>query len=275
MADIVVLTHAHDVFLRRNYLLESLFSHWRQAGHKVGIVRGIKDVEGDLAIQHVDCSVIPDDYRRLAARFSRVINGTPQDVRKRTISRLLIRPDDGWDGPVIAKSDLNFAGIPESIQNSVATARHAVPPHPPMPPNIDYRVYPHISAVPPSIWGDPARVVERFVPEKDERGYWLWTWVFFGDRGRCNRHCSLSPVVKADNTIHREPATVPAEIREERRRLGFDYGKFDFVVHDDRPILLDANRTPGGSTTLTEDYARGAAELAKGIDAFLQPTHAA
>jgi hypothetical protein len=80
--------------------------------------------------------------------------------------------------------------------------------------------------------------------------------------------------VKADNAVHREPATVPIEIREERRRLGFDYGKFDFVVHGDGPILLDANRTPGGSATLTDEYDRGAAELAKGIDAFLQPTHA-
>ena len=42
MADIVILTHAHDVFLRRTYLLESLFSYWRQAGHKVGIVRGTR-----------------------------------------------------------------------------------------------------------------------------------------------------------------------------------------------------------------------------------------
>ena len=67
---------------------------------------------------------------------------------------------------------------------------------------------------------------------------------------------------------------MPVEIAEERRRLGFDYGKFDFVVHGGRPILLDANRTPGGSATLTEEYAQGAAELAKGIDVFLQPTHA-
>ena len=88
MADIVILTHAHDVFLRRTYLLESLFSYWRQAGHEVGIVRGIKDVEGDLAIQHVDCSVIPADYRRLAARFTRVINGAP-NVREATRTSVL------------------------------------------------------------------------------------------------------------------------------------------------------------------------------------------
>jgi len=275
MADIVVLTHAHDAFLLRTYLLQSLFGYWHQAGHKISIVRGIEDVSGDLAIQHVDCSVIPADYARLAARFSRVINRIPQDIRKRAISRLLVRPGDGWDGPVIIKSDLNFSVVAEAVQNFVASARQVAPPHPPPPAHEDYPIFPHVSAVPPAIWQDPDRVVERFVPEKDERGYWLWTWVFFGDRGRCNRHCSLSPIVKADNTIHREPATVPVEIEEERRRLGFDYGKFDFVVHRGRPILLDANRTPGGSTTLTEEYARGAAELAKGLDAFLPPPHAA
>jgi hypothetical protein len=275
MADIVVLTHAHDAFLLRTYLLQSLFGYWHQAGHKISIVRGIEDISGDLAIQHVDCSVIPADYARLAARFARVINRMPQDIRKRAISRLLVRPGDGWDGPVIIKSDLNFSGVPEAVQNFVASQRQVAPPHRPPPAHENYPILPHVSAVPRAIWQDPDRVVERFVPEKDERGYWLWTWVFFGDQGRCNRHCSLSPIVKADNTIHREPATVPVEIVEERRRLGFDYGKFDFVVHRGRPILLDANRTPGGSTTLTEEYARGAAELAKGIDAFLPPPHAA
>ena len=30
-----------------------------------------------------------------------------------------------------------------------------------------------------------------------------------------------------------------------RRDLGFDYGKFDYVIHEGRAILLDANSTPG------------------------------
>jgi hypothetical protein len=33
---------------------------------------------------------------------------------------------------------------------------------------------------------------------------------------------------------------VPQALREMRARLGFDYGKFDFVVNDGRATLFDA-----------------------------------
>ena len=33
-------------------------------------------------------------------------------------------------------------------------------------------------------------------------------------------------------------------MREARRRLGFDYGKFDYVERDGGAVLLDANPTP-------------------------------
>jgi hypothetical protein len=38
---------------------------------------------------------------------------------------------------------------------------------------------------------------------------------------------------------------VPDDLRETRRRLGFDYGKWDFVLHEGRAVLIDANKTPG------------------------------
>jgi hypothetical protein len=39
-----------------------------------------------------------------------------------------------------------------------------------------------------------------------------------------------------------DPAIV--SIREE---LGADFGKFDYVMHDGRAVLIDANKTPGGT----------------------------
>jgi hypothetical protein len=30
-----------------------------------------------------------------------------------------------------------------------------------------------------------------------------------------------------------------------RKKLNFDYGKFDYVIHDGRAILLDINKTVG------------------------------
>jgi hypothetical protein len=51
--------------------------------------------------------------------------------------------------------------------------------------------------------------------------------------------------VKVGSAIAHESAQVADALRAERARLGFDYGKFDFISHDGRPILFDVNRTPG------------------------------
>jgi hypothetical protein len=76
--------------------------------------------------------------------------------------------------------------------------------------------------------------------------------------------------VKAGSILAREPVPVPDELRAERQRLGFDYGKFDFVVRDDRPILFDANRTPSSPPPpVTAELTASNANLARGLDAWL------
>ena len=53
------------------------------------------------------------------------------------------------------------------------------------------------------------------------------------------------PVVKAASTVKKEDLqTVPDSLRAERERLGFDFGKFDYVERDGEVFLLDANKTP-------------------------------
>jgi hypothetical protein len=87
--------------------------------------------------------------------------------------------------------------------------------------------------------------------------------LFMGAYERCMRHISRSPIIKAANTLRIEPVDVHPALREKRRRLGFDYGKFDYVEHDGEAILLDANRTPGGAPRSigAVDFARGLDEL--------------
>jgi hypothetical protein len=63
---------------------------------------------------------------------------------------------------------------------------------------------------------------------------------------------------------------VPNELRIERKRLGFDYGKFDFVVHEGRVVLLDANRTPTAAANLSDYQDTEASRLASGIESFLR-----
>jgi hypothetical protein len=56
---------------------------------------------------------------------------------------------------------------------------------------------------------------------------------------------SPDPIIKTDSPMTFEPVPVPDDLRETRRLLRFDYGKWDFVIHEGRAVLIDANKTPG------------------------------
>jgi len=266
MKKIVILTHEFDDFSRRDYLLNRLSQHWRHFGHDVSVVAGSKRLpDADIAILHVDLSVVPDTYLRALEKYPRVLNGRVADIRKRAISRNLLSQRHRWNGAVVVKTDLNHAGIPERLmarRSGAAGASNA-----PCPGDEPYSILSSIRAVNRQVWVDPTKVVERFLPERDHRGYWLRAWVFLGNAERCTRYLSRTPIVKGSAILDREPVEVPKALRAERRRLGFDYGKFDFVLHEGKPVLFDANRTPAGAPPgpgVDEANLR----LAMGIDSF-------
>jgi hypothetical protein len=133
-----------------------------------------------------------------------------------------------------------------------------------------YPVFASLADVPRAAFTNPALVVERFLPETEDGLYAVRSWVFFGPRGHATRRLSPRPVVRADAVVRRDPVSVPREIEEDRARLAFDYGKFDFVLHEGRAILLDANRTPKLSGTSPSPDARAKARnLALGVAAWL------
>jgi hypothetical protein len=273
MAHIVLITHTYDNFRGRKFLIGSLADHWIDAGHGVSVVAGLDNwPDGDIAIMHLDVSVTPEAYTEASRRYPVVVNGAVTDIRKTRVSRHLVKPDDAWTGPVIVKTDLNFSGIPE-LQAAEQFRRDGkpsdLPPGPIVSTTQPYPILGSVREVPDAVWSNPGLVVERFLPERDARGYWLRIWVFLGDRERCGRYCGSEPVLKAANIGVREPATVPDELRAERERLGFDYGKFDFAIHDGRPILYDANRTPGTPPPSPEIEASNA-RIAGGIEAMLR-----
>jgi hypothetical protein len=271
MASILILTHEYDDFRATNYLIKTLFSSWRRAGHELRVSRGIPwGIKADIVIVHVDLSVVPAEFGRFAAQYPVQVNSGATDIRKRAISRNLLQQGDKWDGPVIVKSDLNYFGKRELRHNMKALEGNRPLPYPTLKEVAPYQICASASAVPLAIWADPRCVVERFLPERDEKGYWLRCWVFFGDAERCNRFCCPDPIVKGSNLIAREPVPVPNELRIERKRLGFDYGKFDFVVHEGRVVLLDANRTPTAAANLSEYQDTEASRLASGIESFLR-----
>jgi hypothetical protein len=55
---------------------------------------------------------------------------------------------------------------------------------------------------------------------------------------------SQEPVIKGANILEFEEAPTPPELYSIRQRLGFDYGRFDYVLRDGKVVLFDVNRTP-------------------------------
>jgi hypothetical protein len=273
MAQIVIITHRYDGFAQRDYLLGRLANAWRAAGHSV--VHATEPghwPSGDVAILHVDLSLIPPAYAEASKHYARVINGAALDIRKRLVSRILLSPDDDWSGPVIVKTDLNCGGMPEKVIGEMAQAQrnladipvgeivHTARPYP---------IFNTMHEVPAAMWSNPGLVVERFLPERDERGFWVRAWVFLGERERCTRLLGSQPVVKSGAIVAHQPVAVPEALRAERERLGFDYGKFDFVMSAGQAVLFDANRTPGTPPSgVVTDAAN--VEFARGIETWLK-----
>ena len=121
---IAILMHEKDgEHTIHQYVITLLADHWREDGHEVFFLFGTKRfVPADLIIVHVDLSVVPDSYLRFAARYPVAVNGRVRDIRKSTFSTGLLRPDDLWQGPVIVKSDFNYAGEPERLREHAVQA---------------------------------------------------------------------------------------------------------------------------------------------------------
>jgi len=205
-----------------------------------------------------------------------------QDIRKTATSRYLVRPGDGWNGPVIVKTDLNSGGYPE-YRSSLTGLRSRRLVHGAtrrlrgVPSSSDYQVFGRVEDVPAALAENPELVVERFLPDIEDGFYHLHMYQFLGDGERCARLGSQEPVFKAagSSTTASVVAEPHAAARAWREKLGLDYGKIDYTVHEGEVILLDANKTIGAATYLDAGTLRAERRRqAEGIHAYfadLQP----
>jgi hypothetical protein len=182
------------------------------------------------------------------------------------------------NGPVIVKTNRNCGGGAEGVhaqreswlQRKIRGVRRRL--HWTWRSEIgmyDYKVFSSPAKVPLPVWFNPGLVVERFLPERHDGYYCMRTWIFLGDDDECKLFYAKTPIVKSTIAVRTEDADIPDELREIRRKLGFDYGKFDFGVVDGRVVLYDPNRTPmarklGDSTSLFN-------LLASGVDSIFTP----
>lgn len=287
MARILILYYEMDSSDSSNYLVRLLAPVWREMGHEVLVHRGLANLpDADLAVLHVNLTRTPQDYLDALKRYPRVINGAVTDISKRLFSNQLVAKNDGYHGSVILKTDQNCGAGPE---RRFGRSRHSLVDRlkrawSDLPRKYQYRrmnrlagsrgrtgywVVDHQDRLPGFVWRDPYWVVERFLPEQDEHGYYLRQWVFLGSQELGSRSLSAEPVVKSHNVVRREFVPVPEALREWRRKLGFDYGKFDYVVRDGEVILFDVNRTPTASNRASGELGPEIAQLARGIADFI------
>lgn len=247
---------SRDLF---RYDIMHIAKYWQQAGHDVIPVFGTrKFVAADIAILHVDLSLVPQEYVDLADRYPLCLNKNAVDIRKSRISAQLLKHDDDYDGPVIIKSNENAAGIPERINGDwrtrlgIACGRFikGFGAQPVIHKQADYRIIDSLEMVPRGVFDRSDLVVEKFLPERNAGFFCTRTYLFLGDGEACQLNYSRGPIVSWSNTIRTESCAAHPQAAHWRRELGFDYGKFDYVIHRGEAILLDANKTTGSGDSV-------------------------
>lgn len=278
---IAIITHEIDEFQESNYLLRHLSRIWEQDGIKTVVVKGVNQElpDADLAILHTDITAVGEDYIRIFNHYPLIINGAVTDISKTVFSDLIVAKSDAYTGKVIVKTNANFGGMRErqkkfaegDWQSTIEIQR----PWRRVEWMEEYPVFDSTSAVPSGVWRNDKLVVEKFLPEQNSQGeYLLKIWVFFGDQDIYYQCVSPDPVIKSHNLIRREfldVNDVPESIREVRANMGFDYGKFDFAMHQGKPVLYDVNRTPGGpkDAAQSETVERSYRILSAGLNSFI------
>jgi len=262
----VVLFHAsQDETDLPLYLISGFTEIWREDGWEVTFLFGLDTfVPAEVCIVHVDLSVVPDEYIRFARRYPVVLNDRIRDVRKSAFSRLRVGRDSACRGPVIVKTDLNYAGHPELL----ATGR--VRPEEVDLGALEYQIYPDLAEVPAEVFERDDYVVEKFLPEREGDLYFVRFLLVLGDRFTSRRIAAPSPIVRERMMASQRRIAPHPGILAERERLGVDYGKLDYVVHDGEAYLLDVNKTIGGGDAVTyPDREVGRRERAEGIYSYL------
>lgn len=288
------------------YLIELLMNEWKAMGCATQVMHGIRQqVRADLVIPHLNLTVIPQDYRDFLRAYPNVINRDVVDISKSRISTHLVRRNDPYTGPVIIKTDRNHGGVPEQrlfaaprlghgkwagvarrvlgrgklaglarrllaalerrdAQGVLWRSVQSLDPD-------AYPVLPSLRDVPKGVFENKNLVVEKFLPEIREGDYCQRYYYFLGAAGINVLFRSREKEGVAALTSHSvEEVPIPDELYAIRDKLGFDYGKFDYVLRDGRVVLFDVNRTPATAALrkwgLTDEVAR---RLAGGIKSKL------
>ncbi len=276
---LLIITHRHDAFEGKACYLEEISRFWREQGMKVTVQRGPgPKIDADVAILHVDATYVPQEYIDYAKTYPVTINAGISDISKRRISRQLVHPGDGYEGPVIVKTNGNYGGQSDAglrnnrggLGGTLTRLRQRLPWYC-RSQVVKYPIYSSPREVPKLVWLNPDLLVERLLVERRDDLYLLRIWIFLGDREYHSIVLARHPLVKWENVLGRERGTeAPAELHRLRKELNFEFGKFDYAIVDGKAVLFDTNTTPTWCTGGELLTAR-ARILQEGIHSFLSP----
>jgi len=267
MARIAILLHElDDAQSFAAFAIATIAEFWREDGHEVLPVYGTERfVPADVAIVHVDLSVVPEPYLALARRYPVALNARLADIRKSAFATNLVREGDGYAGPVIVKTDLNYHGFPE---RRLAGRRG----DPELPPAFKYRLYPSVQAMPARLFARADLSVQKFQPEREGELFCVRNMNCVGDYVEATRLRSREPFVNSNTCLPvLEPVAPDPLMLAVRSRIGLDYGKLDYVIVDGEAILLDVNKTNGaGALNATPEMRAQRRRRANGLYACLR-----
>ena len=274
---IIVLHNCRSDHVESNYLLKHLCDAWTEDGHETTFLRNLHNPlpPADVVVLHIDLTTVPLQYLDALPSHPAILNRKVASISKRLFSSTILYPGDSYAGAVIVKTSANYGGLPERRAGLISRLypsgggpltlwRHARSLR-------KYPIFPSMDAVPSGVWSNEHLIVERFLPECSLAGdYCLRQLVFLGNRDSHYMSYSHEPVIKSHNIRSRTELPVddiPESLRRMRKELGFDYGKFDYGIHDGQVVLYDLNKTPGAPRTLDRiaDLRNRIKALSRGI----------
>lgn len=268
------------------YIVDVMAEEWAASGHRVISHKGTNNLPAaDIVFLHVDKTLVPSIYADCASRYPVAINGRAVDISRNIYSDARLKRHDAYDGPAIVKTNRNYGGVPECIAGFPVPyfAKYLIVPvkfrlwrkipcawskisslNP-----LEYPMFNSIRDVPPGVWTNQNLFVEKFLPEREGKLFFIRYWTFLGDRNLTGRYGSNHPIVKFDRCVTEiTPVNIPEELYAWRKKLNMDYGRFDYVLHQGKPFLLDANKTQA-TGALTKWSRQQFSILSKGIDFYL------
>jgi hypothetical protein len=274
-----------------DYLIDAVVPIWSRMGYKVVNHQGTRNLpQADIVFLHIDRTVVPSEYLESVKGFRVVVNRRIVDISRKRYSTALLHQDDSYKGPVIVKTNANYGRQPE--RRSEVRQQHAVSDffvrtlgrlqkkkldysdsgepweirtslNP-----LRYPIFETFDEIPTGVWRNPNLVVEKFLPEREGDLFFVRYWSFLGDKDFSGRLGSRNPIVKFGNIATPDKSVpIPDELRILRKKMGLDYGRIDFVVHEGIPYVLDVNKTLGRGRALGA-YQEQLEILAAGIACY-------